>query len=80
MAFAQDAVTGDKVAVLSRPVPAGMKSEAEIKEWVRDMIGLTIVRGTKIEEQIAAAMESINADEAAMNAAITIDGEDADAE
>ena len=57
-----------------------MKSEAEIKEWVRDKIGLTIVHGTKIEEQIAAAMESINADEAAMNAAITIDGEDADAE
>ena len=80
VAFAQDAVTGDKVAALSRPVPAGMKSEAEIKEWVRDMIGLTIVHGTKIEEQIAAAMESINADEAAMDAAITIDGERADAE
>ncbi len=73
--FANDSVTGEKVAVLSRPVPADLKTPDAIKAWVRDYLGLTIVNCEKIEAQIDAAMESIAADEAAMNAAITIDDE-----
>ena len=73
--FANDSVTGEKVAVLSRPVPADLKTPDAIKAWVRDYLGLTIVNCEKIEAQIDAAMESIAADEAAMNAAINIDDE-----
>lgn len=73
--FANDSVTGENVAVLSRPVPADLKTPDAIKAWVRDYLGLTIVNCEKIEAQIDAAMESIAADEAAMNAAINIDDE-----
>ena len=73
--FANDSVTGEKVAVLSRPVPADLKTSEAIKAWVRDYLGLTIVNCEKIEAQIDAAMTEIAADEAAMNAAINIDDE-----
>ena len=56
-------------------LPAGKTTPAEINEFVREKLGLAIVNGNKIEEQIAAAMTEIDADEAAMNAAITIENE-----
>ena len=78
--FAADAVTGDKVAALSRPVPANLKDAAAIHEWVNEEFGLVIVKCKKVEEQIAAALTEIATDEASMNEAITVDGETADAE
>lgn len=73
--FANDAVTGEKVAALSRPVPADLKSPEAIHEWVNEQYGLVIVKCKKVEEQIAAALTEIAVDEASMNEAITVDGE-----
>lgn len=73
--FAHDSATGDKVAVLSREIPAAAKTPDEIREWMREEFGLTIVNCEKIEDQIDAAMGEINADESAMNAAIVIEDE-----
>lgn len=73
--FAKDSVTTPKVATMSIELPAGKTTPAEINEFVREKLGLAIVNGNKIEEQIAEAMTSIAADEAAMNAAITIENE-----
>lgn len=73
--FAKDSITTPKVAAMSIELPADLKSVDAINEWVRDRLGLAIVNCTKIEEQIAEAMTSIAADEAAMNAAITIEDE-----
>ena len=78
--FAKDSVTGEKVAALSRPVPADLKSAQEIHEWVNEEYGLVIVKCKKIEEQVATALTEIDADVASMNEAITVDGETADAE
>lgn len=76
--FAHDSATGEKVAVLSREIPASAKTAAEIRDWMRDEFGLTIVNCEKIENQIDAAMTEIEADEAAMNAAISIEGDAAE--
>ena len=78
--FAKDSITAPKVATMSLELPADLKTADAINEWVRDRLGLAIVNCAKIEEQIAAAMGEINADEAAMNAAITIEGDEAAAE
>lgn len=75
ISFANDTNVGEKVAVLSRPVPADLKTPEAIHNWVNEAVGLTIVNGMKIEDQIAAAMDEIAADEDAMNAAITIEGD-----
>lgn len=73
--FAKDSVTAPNVAAMSIELPADLKTTDAINEWVRDRLGLAIVNCTKIEEQIATAMTEINADEAAMTAAITIEND-----
>lgn len=73
--FAKDSITAPKVATMSLELPADLKTADAVNEWVRDRLGLAIVNCAKIEDQIAAAMGEINADEAAMNAAITIENE-----
>lgn len=78
--FAKDSVTTPKVATMSIELPAGLTDTAKINAWVRDKLGLAIVNCNKIEDQIAAAMTEIAADEAAMNAAITIEDDDAQPE
>ena len=60
---------------MSIELPNGKTTVEEINEFVREKLGLAIVNCTKIEEQIAEAMSSIAADEAAMNAAITIEND-----
>ena len=71
--FAKDSVTNPKVATMNIELPVGLTDATKINEWVRDMLGLAIVNCNKIEDQIAAAMTEIAADEAAMDAAITIE-------
>ena len=78
--FAKDSVTSPKVATMSIELPAGLTDATKINAWVRDILGLAIVNCNKIEDQIAAAMTEINADEAAMNAAITIEDDAAQPE
>ena len=73
--FAKNSVTTPKVATMSIELPNGKTTGEEINEFVREKLGLAIVNCTKIEEQIAEAMSSIAADEAAMNAAITIEND-----
>lgn len=73
--FAKNSVTTPKVATMSIELPNGKTTVEEINEFVREKLGLAIVNCTKIEEQIAEAMSSIAADEAAMNAAITIEND-----
>lgn len=73
--FAKDSVTTPCVATMNIELPNGKTTAAEINEFIREKLGLAIVNCTKIEEQIAEAMTSIAADEAAMDAAITIENE-----
>lgn len=73
--FAKNSVTTPKVATMSIELPNGKTTVEEINEFVREKLGLAIVNCTKIEEQIAEVMGSIAADEAAMNAAITIEND-----
>lgn len=73
--FAKDSVTTPKVAAMSMELPSDLDTADKINEWVRDKLGLAIVNCTKIEEQIANALNEIATDEAAMNAAITIEND-----
>lgn len=73
--FEKDSVTAPKVATLTVELPESLKTTADINAWVRDNLGLAIVNCEKIEAQVAAAMTEIAADEAAMNAAITIEND-----
>lgn len=73
--FSKDSVTAPNVATLAVELPASLKTTADINEWVRDKLGLAIVNCEKIEAQVDAAMAEIVADEAAMDAAITIENE-----
>ena len=75
LVFAKDSVTAPNVATMAVELPSTLKTTDDINEWVRDKFGLSIVNCEKIEAQIDAAMTEIDADEAAMNAAITIENE-----
>ena len=75
LVFAKDSVTAPNVATMAVELPSTLKTTDDINEWVRDKFGLSIVNCEKIEAQVDAAMTEINADEAAMNAAITIENE-----
>lgn len=75
LVFAKDSVTAPNVATMAVELPSTLKTTDDINEWVRDKFGLSIVNCEKIEAQIDAAMTEITADEAAMNAAITIENE-----
>ena len=75
LVFAKDSVTAPNVATMAVELPSTLKTTGDINEWVRDKFGLSIVNCEKIEAQIDAAMTEIDADEAAMNAAITIENE-----
>lgn len=55
--FAKNSVTTPKVATMSIELPNGKTTVEEINEFVREKLGLAIVNCTKIEEQIAEAME-----------------------
>lgn len=77
LVFADEAV-GTHKAVISETVPQGFETSDDIKEYVREEVGLSVVKGTAVEAQITAAMDEISADEAAIDACITGLPEDAE--
>lgn len=54
----------------------GCTSEDDIKELIRKAFGMSIVYGSRIEQQIAGALEAISADEAEMDSRIEFDNTD----
>ena len=79
LVFADEAV-GTHKAVISENLPQGLNTSEDIKEYIRETLGLAIVKGTAVESQIAAAMDEISADEAAIDACISGLPENTDAE
>lgn len=75
----QDAVTGDKVAVLKPSCSCRHEVWGRDQGGFAEMIGADHCSRHQDRGANRSRYGSINADEAAMNAAITIDGEDADA-
>lgn len=54
----------------------GCTSEDDIKELIRNTFGMSVVYCSRIEQQIAGALEAIQADEAEMNSRIEFDTAD----
>ena len=79
LVFTDEAV-GTHKAVISANLPQCMNDADEIKEYIREALGLAIVKGTAVEGQIATAMDEISADEAAIDACISGLPENTDAE
>lgn len=73
--FANDSVTEPHVAVTSVRIPPECTTAESINNWIREHLGMAIVNCNKIEDQIKTALVEIAADEATMNAAITIENE-----
>lgn len=73
--FVNDSVTEPHVAVVSVKIPPECNTTETINNWIRAHLGMAIVNCNKIEEQIKNALVEIAADEATMNAAITIEND-----
>lgn len=61
-------------AVVTMDLPVECDTDEKVRKHIHEKVGMSIINGTKIEAQVAAALTSINADFTAMDAAITIEG------
>lgn len=61
-------------AVVTMELPTDCDSEDEVRNYIHEKVGMTVINGTKIEAQVADALASIDADFTAMDEAITIEG------
>jgi len=61
-------------AVVTMDLPVDCTTEPDIRKYINEKVGMTVVNGTKIEAQVAEALSGIDADFDKMNEAITIEG------
>ena len=67
--FGSTAPDGSGLATITMPVPGGA---SDVKQAVADMVGVAIISLNKVEQQVDAALASVQADKTAVMETITV--------